>query len=66
MHRIPLPQDKPLRLRDTPIVHGARNTLRHALWKVMREMSRAYLAAEIGSTHRAVVVSQNFLIVADN
>jgi len=50
---------------DTPIVHGVKSAVRYALWKVVRGMLRAYLAAETGSTERAVVLSQNFLIVAD-
>ena len=50
---------------DTPIVHGVKSALRYMLWKVVRGMLRVYLAAETGSTDRAVVLSQNFLIVAD-
>jgi len=49
---------------DAPIVHGVKSAVRYALWKVVRGMLRVYLAAETGSTDRAVVLSQNFLIVA--
>jgi len=50
---------------DAPIVHGVKSAVRYALWKVVRGILRVYLAAETGSTDRAVVLSQNFLIVAD-
>lgn len=50
---------------DTPIVHGLKSAVRYVLWKVVRGMLRTYLAAETGLTDRAVVLSQNFLIVAD-
>lgn len=49
---------------DAPIVHGMKSAVRYALWKAVRGMLRLYLAAETGSTDRAIILSQNFLIVA--
>jgi len=50
---------------DSPVVHGLKSAARWVMWKVMRGMMRLYLAAETGSLDRSVILSQNFLIVAE-
>lgn len=50
---------------DAPVVHGLKSAARYAVWKMARGIMRIYLAAETGSTDRSVILSQNFLFVAN-
>jgi SAM-dependent methyltransferase len=48
---------------DTPVVHGAASAARWLVWKAVRGLLRAYLAAETGSPGSGVL-SQNMLAAA--
>lgn len=49
---------------DQPVVHGVKSAVRWVLWKGIRGLLRAYLAAETGDLGSDRLFTQNFLAIA--
>lgn len=51
-------------VEDQPIPHGLKSTVRFMLWKLLRQLPRAWIAVETGEISNGIY-SQNFLVIAE-